>query len=95
MSRRLHGFQVSFVDLKPIPGDAKPLSPEAFAVLVGVLVASRRLDADTLVAAVDDVDVATKVGAGVVCMALCVFLEVCGCMLTCVQCGRAYNEPAV
>eukprot|EP00878_Enallax_costatus_P003299 GHUV01003504.1.p2 GENE.GHUV01003504.1~~GHUV01003504.1.p2 ORF type:complete len:495 (+),score=107.38 GHUV01003504.1:198-1682(+) len=54
-------FKVSFVDLKPIPGDAKPLSPEAFAVLVGVLVASRHLNANTLAAAVDDVDVATKV----------------------------------
>lgn len=57
----LASIQVTFVDLKPIPEEAKPLSPEGFAVLVSVLVSSKHLDALELAEAVDDVDVATKV----------------------------------
>jgi hypothetical protein len=51
---------VCFVDLRPVPGDAAPLNPEGFAVLVGVLLASSHLDARALAEAVDDVDVKTK-----------------------------------
>lgn len=53
--------QVCFVDLHPVPADAAALSPEGFAVLIGVLVASSHLDARSLAEAVDDVDVKTKV----------------------------------
>jgi hypothetical protein len=54
-------FSVCFVDLRPVPPEAVPLSAEGFALLVGVLLASSHLDARTLADAVDDVDVATKV----------------------------------
>jgi hypothetical protein len=56
-------LQVCFVDLRPVPPEASPLSAEGFAVLVGVLLASSHLDARVLAEAVDDVDVATKVCA--------------------------------
>jgi hypothetical protein len=53
--------QVCFVDLRPVPAEAAPLSAEGFAVQVGVLLASSHLDARALAEAVDDVDVKTKV----------------------------------
>jgi hypothetical protein len=56
-------LQVCFVDLRPVPADAAALSPEGFAVLVGVLLASSHLDARALAEAVDDVDAKTKVRA--------------------------------
>lgn len=56
-------LQVCFVDLRPVLPEASPLSPEGFAVLVGVLLASSHLDARALAEAVDDVDVKTKVRA--------------------------------
>lgn len=61
-----------FVDLRPVPDTAVPLSPEGFAVLIGVLVAASHLDARALAEAVDDVDVKTKVGPN-----RCAAIQVC------------------
>lgn len=49
------------MDLRPVPRDVSPLSPEGFAVLLAVLLAASHLDGRALAEAVDDVDVKTKV----------------------------------
>lgn len=53
--------QVCFVDLKPVPPTAKPVTPEGFAVLLSMLTGADKLDGWELAQAVDAADLQTKV----------------------------------
>lgn len=54
--------QVCFVDLRAVPPNAKPVSPEGFAVLLSMLTAAGKLDGWQLAQAVDATGLQTKVG---------------------------------
>lgn len=54
-------LQVCFVDLRPVPADAKAVSPEGFAVLLALLSSAEKLDGWELADVVDAADLETKV----------------------------------